>query len=672
MQRSIQTDGKEWRSTAARALGGLVVMLGVLTIRCESPIREALGGSRLSRIVLHPLRSLTFRAFPQTFAAGLGIIMVGYLLLLVSSRPGHAEEASPTWESLDTRDRLLVWLGPLLVLGLFAVLQWRHALHSFPIVVLYLALLGTSIWLFSRSDRRKGLRLGVRLTTGEILALVLATVALLLLYRREMNSWKFSFIGDEWAFFERARQMVVSPNQWLNVGTIEDIPLTLSTFQSLFLRVLGRHNVPWRLSMAVLMVSALPPLYLTLRHIVPVPSMPRWGAALGCGWFFLSEPILDWAALGKPCGEFAPPLIFTVCLFLASRSRESRALLFLTGVTSGLACFLSSLSAVLCVFVIGGWIALEGLLGHGRGDLRRRLIVPSAVFLAGFVVAAAPVLVQWQFWERQVGRTVVSEEALMNRPLMIPKTVQASLAFLEYHGNGQFLYKNMVDPITAVLATVGIVVGRGLGRRHWLFLLWCLLAVAFVTGGISQYGYPPPTRTWVVLYPIAILAAAGFGGLIGRSKGPAIAVGFLLLFASASYNVLKLDTWNPYQVAHDYRMVELQRIQESSPNTLHVLVFHPGSQGLLEEVLTAYRLRHRAVLFEDTPTGLRQLETLLRRDRGHVPIEVRAEGTASAERLRLLTLSMGARFGPRIGPTVSENHEPLRVSLSRLFDWTNP
>jgi hypothetical protein len=616
--------------------------------------------------------------FPDTFVAGLVLIIVGCLLLLVSTqgRPRFSDEPSlaiPRWEAADW---LFVAAIPLATIGLFA---WAQAsgFHNHPALALvFLALLiGTAAALAARG-RRSGVRVGFTLSRLEGVCLVLASVGLVALYAWRLDSWQFSNIGDEWTFFETAdawAQRDLGRIPWLEAnGVWGFFPAALAGWQALFMRFFGRTNFSWRLSMAVLVVSCLGPLYLTLRHFLAKASAtPRIAAAFGCGSFFLSEFIVVWARIGKPHAAFLPALLFAGCFFFAARARQSKAHYFLAGVASGLGCFLSSLGALLPLVVFTGFLAIDAATSPGR--LRQRaesLLAALAFFAAGFLMAGAPIFVELDYWRHQIRVNLASPEAAQNRGLLAAKTVQSFFAFLSFRAGGHFLWQNVVDPISAILAAGAFGMARLLGLRRWLFLPWSLFAVGLLAGGISQYGYPPPSRMMVIMYPVALLAAVGFAGLTRSSRSAAALLAILLIPLAGAYNIVKLESWNPYYPNRDFPLLEMQRLQEAPPGTVHVLIVTPPQRGWFEGILRAFGNQWRVVFFENTPDGLSQLSAFLRKNAGM--IEVRASPFDNAAEIRKIAEGAGARFGPPVRGGVPERPRRISKKLVRFFEEMNP
>jgi len=564
---------------------------------------------------------------------------------------------------------------PLATIGLFALAQ-RRGFHNHPALALvFLALLiGAAAALLAR-ERRSGVRIGVAISRVEAVCLVLASVGLVALYAWRLDAWQFSYIGDEWNFFDSADAWAQDLHRipWLEAnGVWGFFPAALAGWQALFMRFFGRTDFSWRLSMSVLVVLCLGPLYLTLRHFLARASAtPRIAAAFGCGSFFLSEFIVVWARIGKPHAAFLPPLLFAGCFFFAARARQSKALYFLTGVASGLGCFLSSLGALLPLVVFPGFLAIEAVTSPGRpGERAKGFLTALAFFAAGFLIAGAPILAELDYWQHQIRVNIASPEAQQNRHLLAAKTVQSFFAFLSYRSGTHFLWQNVVDPLTAVLAAAAFGMARLVGLRRWLFLPWSLFAVGFLAGGISQYNYPPASRMHVIMYPVALLAAVGFAGLTRGSRSAAAFLAIFLIPIIGAYNIVKLEDWNPYYPNRDLYLQEMQRLQEAPPGTVHILIVTETERERLERVLRAYGNQWRVVFLEDTPDGLKQLSAFL--GKNAAAIEVRASPFDNAPEIRKITEAAGARFGPPVRGGVPQRSGSISKRVVEFFELMNP
>ncbi|HSB37360.1 MAG TPA: glycosyltransferase family 39 protein [Thermoanaerobaculia bacterium] len=634
----------------------LCLVSGVLLIRLAGPVAEALRGwPKLRSLLVHPWRESEFvlRNLSETFPSGLVLVAVGVLLLLHAVPRGIAapRRVSAPLRLSGLDGAALVGL-PVVSVGLFVLVESGGLLKSPGAPWAYAAVLLAAAAFFARRDRTEGRRLGISMTPFEAGGLLLGTAAAVALFQSGANAWQFSFIGDEWDHWTAARAAAAESLlrvPWLSLdGVVGFWPVAVTGWQALLLRLFGETNTVWRLSMALLLAASIPPLYLTIRHLLaPVSARPRLGAAFGVAVFVLSEQIVVWARIAKPHAAFVPPVVFAAAAFLGARERRSRLLWFATGAVAGLGLLLSPLGPVLAVGTVGSWLVLDALtVRREERDLVGDLVVPGLLVAAGFALAAAPFAVQTEFWRNQWLVNVTSTEPAANRHLLWPRTVQSFFLFLSWKAEGHFLWRNAVDPATACFAAAGFGALRFLGPRNGLLPPVALLVIGFLTGGVAKYGTPPSTRMMVVMVPVALLAAAGFSALTARARALSFGVAALVVPLIGVANLWKLENFNPYFPNRDWRLIEMQRIAESPPSRLHVLVLPREDHDLLRGLLEAYGWKHRAVLLEGGPGSERTIASFLRR--GGRSVEVRAMDPADAEAARPSVERAGGRIGPPI------------------------
>ena len=625
-----------------------------------SPEGSLLDGHPILRTLLfnpvddaHPI----LQYFPPTMRAAVVLAGAGVALLAVVLRreaaPRGPTDAGGATSGLPflSGDWAFTALLPAGSLAIFGVAQWKGALFGAAMPALYATLLVAGLAVRAKRDLRFGIDFWPHLSLVEGAGLALGSAGLLGIYARGLDSWKFSYIGDEWAFYDAALRLGANPISipWLNAnGVYGHVPVAPSGWQAVCVRVFGMDNFGWRISMSLVMVACLPPLYLILRHMAGfISPAPRIAAALGCVWFCLSEFIVVWARIGKPLAIFVLPMVVATCCFLAAMERRSPFLFLSAGLVSGVGCLMSSLSAALPMVVLCGFLFVAAAAERrAQRDIRGTLLAPLALIVSGFLAAGAPILVQIGYWHTQIQFNFLDAEAASNRHLFLPKLFAAPLMFLTYRADNHFLWKNVVDPVTAVFAAGGLGMARLLGSRRWLFPLWCLLSVTALAGAASRYGYPPATRMLVSMVPVVILATIGFAGLTRSSSRVAALLALFLAPLCAAYNILKLEEWNPYLSGRDYPMIEMQRIQEAPSATGHLLVSEPNGLWQLEAIVPAYHYAGRVLFFDTSATGLARLREAL--DRGSGNVEARlTKGAETPEVLEIIRRSR-ARLGPRI------------------------
>jgi hypothetical protein len=668
----------------AIALGTLLIALALWLIRASPALRAREESIPLVRLLLANPGEHDFilRRMSASFPAGLCVLVVGaFILGWAIPRPiPRQPEGGPRVRSPEGRvDFVLLAVAPVVSLGLFGAFSSQRLMEKPAVIIPFGIVFAFTVATATLLARKRGVRIGASLSRREAVALAFGTLAVLALLAHGLNSWKYSFVGDEWAFHTAALQMRewgLTRIPWLSArGVYDQWPLALSAWQGLWIGfVPAASNVGWRFANAVLMASCFVPLYLTLRHLLGrVTPSPRAAAAFGATCFCLSEFIAVWGRMGKPHASFVPPLVFAGALHFAARARRSNVHYFLSGIACGLGLLLSSLGGAVPLAIFSGMLLLEALMSRPRErSIRHDVILPFAFVFSGFVLAAAPNLVQLDYWEGLVKLNLASKEARQSRHLVLAKTVQSAFSFVDYDAHGGFLCKNTIDPITAFLACAGLAMPRLLGRRTWAVLVFALVGVAFLAGGISQYSYPPTTRMMLIMYPVALLAASGLAGLTSVNPKRAVAAAGILATVVAAYNLLKLECWNPYKNREEIPLHEIRRIQDSSPSTLHVLVLPEHERGFLIEMSQAYGLADRIVTFEDEASTYGALSDLLTESRGG-DIEVRVlETSPNVEEVRVRAQTAGARFGPLISAGIPPLSGGFDARVFPFFEALNP
>jgi hypothetical protein len=654
------------------ACGALLVLAGVLAARLPETVHVLVDAfPAIARVALHdPASHPALVLFPDTFLLALALVLAGAAVLLAAV-PGSG--GVPRERPLAKGSVLAVWI---LATGLLAFFGFavRKGFHHHPAATgAYLVLVVGAAALFLRRDRMLGAPIGVRLSRAEVVGLLAGCAAYVGTAVRQADSWKFSFIGDEWAFFTNgylpSRNLLEIP--WLEAnGVYGQWPVAISGWQILFEHMFGFTNFAWRLSMAVMLALCLPPLYLILRHLLTgAAGAPRTAAALGCSLFAFSELIVDWGRIGYTNAGFVPPLVFASALVLAARARGTASHYFMAGLVAGLGIFLSSLSALLPMGVLCGAIVLDAIV-WGRRDLRHALVTPLLLLGAGFLVAGAPILMDVPYWNEQVALNFAGHEAQIMRPWLASRTFESAILFLGSNVNSHFLSGNVVDPITAFFAAAGLGMARFLGVRRMVFPVFCLLSVAFLTGGIAPYPHAPVTRLAPLMFPVAVLAAIGFAGLTRRWRWAAPLLALGLAVPCALYNVLKLETWNPYRNIAEYQMLELKRLEEAPARTVHALVLPPDQAEALSTFLDHYGRAGQVRLFRNTPRDRERLFALMAR--AGADLEVQLWPSVDDREIRAAALARGARVGPTLQAAVPQRGGDEDQRLVALFDSLNP
>ena len=510
-------------------------------------------------------------------------------------------------------------LSPFVAILLFAAthkLEWSSAAFVVPWFTMLAAI---SIG-FLISDRRQGRLLLPRIGPWELIGLSAAAAAAFALYASIAGSWRFSFIGDEYAFFNYAQDIAhngLFSSSWLDgMGVYQDNPRTMSVYQAAWMILLGPTNLAWRLSATFLTVICLPPLYLILRHLVGRCGGPaRSAAVLGCIVFFSSEQITVWAIQGKIHIAALPSVVFGLCLFLAARARGSALLYWLAGLACGAAFHLSLLGVAVSVPAVGLLIGLDILnqiLRQRRFSLR--FLVPGVIFVAAVLVLAAPYLVQFDLLRYAADTKMVHYEGADSVVARVKGAVIGLLQPLSFSARDHFLWGNVVNVLTAFLVCMAFFPGARRCSTGRFQTLLVLATCALMTGGLAQYTYPSVTRAFLIMVPVAMLASLGFTAL-GPRRVTAAVLCLVLGTTVAVFNCVKIWHFNPYERLQDWHTLAMYEIEGTSPQHSIALIFSrqdPRSY-LLEKMVTIYGYGDRTIFFHFDrnliePKGLADLD----------------------------------------------------------------
>ncbi len=566
-------------------LGLAVVLLGVCSARRPDLFLPLLPSEL--RVYLLQVRGIkAFSFLPPTFAASIALITVGILLLLPSRGPSEATTESLPINEFPIRTKHIVWACCLMAVSLGGSFTLEHyKILGLPWVsAAFVAILALSILHSWWEDRRCGTSPHFGLSFSEIASLAVFSSFLFAYYVQELHSWRYSYIGDEYGFFWYAQGLINRSLKEASLleasGCFEFFPMFTSWWQTWFMRALGPTNFAWRASMAAITALSAPAFYILLKVMLAKLGKRAWiGAGVGTIALYLSEFTIVWARIGKPHAVFLPPVVFAAAFMMLAIRQGSRTFLQLAGISAGLGMFLSSLGPVIALGTIAIMLTLWKwpLSVRLRRTLWPEFIAPGLILLIAFVLTAAPIIVQADYWERMLFVNLGSPEAKSNLHLFLPKFISSVFLPLDFITAAHFLSGNVVDPIVAALCFIGLVGARLVGWQPILLGAAIHTMIAYVVGAKSQYSYPPPTRMQLDIFPVAIMAGIGISVLLGRARKVAALTVVALLVWSGAYSWVKLQDYNPYQFPIHVNAGFLKALQESpQPDNQFILVLPKG------------------------------------------------------------------------------------------------
>ena len=358
-------------------------------------------------------------------------------------------------------------------------------------------------------DRCSGVDLRIRIGLWEVAFLVVVTGAFLALNLRDLTSWYYSVIGDEYVYWDQARAVaegVPRPNfdNFFSLRGVYDVlPVAETYYVAGVMEIFGTDYFAWRFASVLAGAAVFAPLYLLVRSLFNVRT-----AVAAAVLLVAAHVMLAYAHSGYDPLFALFPSFLAFALFFSGVKRGSALLMFGAGVAAGMGFY---------VFYPGRFVLpvllLVLLLYRSRVDLKRDL----AILLVGFVLAAAPMVI--------VNNTdiisLVGGHSVFNYdPAIVPdpfdrikdNIFRSPLAF-NYNQKAQhFISGSLLEPITAVLAVLGLAYAlRRFQRPAFAFLLiWYAIAMG-ASGIASPHGFTPMIRMSYLIPIMVIFAAVALG-----------------------------------------------------------------------------------------------------------------------------------------------------------------
>ncbi len=429
-------------------------------------------------------------------------------------------------------------------------------------------------------------RIGGRLWEWVLVAFL--TVACAGIYSIQLVDWRYSVVGDEYAFFfhsECLNQLDELP-LFGEHGVYGTHPQLSLIYQMVLMRILGFTAFAWRFSSVLAATAVLPSLYLLVRLL-----LGQRAAVTAAILYLVSHYNFSFAHLPYNNNHAMFPVITAIALFLFARTQASLLSFFVCGLATGLGFYTFFSGRVGLGIIPGLW---------GCWYLRPRLrevaqALPSLLaILVGFILIALPIMrnpattwklmaTQTAFAERVVGK---SEEPVTILGFQVhpeslkrleQNTVHALLAPLTYDGHRasgrHFVTGGLVDRATSAMAFLGLLQSLfWLYRRRWFSLLIGYGLALVAVGVASPTDYPLITRMLLMVPFTVIMASAGVEKVwvLSRSLigvwGTRIALTMFLVTA-ACLNGYEVFIHFPTLPSNSGENLILSLLQDSSPKT---------------------------------------------------------------------------------------------------------
>ncbi len=426
-------------------------------------------------------------------------------------------------------------------------------------------------------------------------ALIVALMGLFIgLNAHDLSSWRYSVVGDEYAFFLGATEIFDGglTRPFNQNGVYDRHPVMDIAYQAAVMKIFGGDHVGWVLSSLIAAAIAIPGVYL-LGYLLG----GRKAAAVSAALFASSHYLFAFSHLGYNTLHALPVIVWSLAFFVLGMRRDNPLWLYLAGVVAGFGLY-TIFSARVLIPVMLAFL----LLSPARLALLRR----SWPLGLGFALAALPALIvnRGDLFSRMLDTTTAVYNETGDRLAHLLTAAEINILAFNFSPRiSHFVSGSLFDAVTAVLAVLGIAyaVGRFSRPSSKLLLLW-LLAAVITSGVLSPYPYVAVTRLHPVILPLVLLAGLVTARLLDLAPrlsrydwGPkfrtsAIVVSIAALAATAlTLNVVRFWSTTPEVFHHHRAAVAVGAWQsETCGAAVDGVVFVGRDAALVRTVIDSY------------------------------------------------------------------------------------
>lgn len=327
------------------------------------------------------------------------------------------------------------------------------------------------------------------LSHPEYIILFITTCISLLYFAWGINSWKFSFVGDEWSSYTFAKEyagknFLINPFSFN--GVYYEHSVLASLYQAVSLKILGYSNFAWKFSNIILIVPITIIFYLWIKK--------TFGTQVGFISTFILQSSFYLSNYFKN-GTIQPECLtlFIISLYLASicSTKPMKKNLISLGLILGISFYIYLGPLFLLI--------LSPYLFHiVQKSYKKKKIISTLIFLfSPYLLLLLPLM----FSFNQVGngpllKTVASREYNDNFQILI----NIFHNFLLFYKNYDLSYNHFVagpylDVVSRILALLGtIIIIINFRKKEYLILLLAYVLTCIIIGATSPYSYAPTNR----------------------------------------------------------------------------------------------------------------------------------------------------------------------------------
>ena len=380
------------------------------------------------------------------------------------------------------------------------------------------------------------------------ICIVLALIGIFTaLNAQDLTDWYYSAIGDEYAHYNLAKSFAENGSErpFDLKGVYNEVnPVFASIYPAAVMRLFGADNFGWKFSLIISIAIAIPGIY-----ILAYTFAGRTAAVVSSVILAFSHYLFAFMHTGYPNTDAIPVIVWSITLFVLGVRRGSPALIYASGVLAGFALLFNLVARAAALIIV-----VYALLNP---EIRKRILSLFPWVLGALLTIAPVMLVNAEIIVSTTLAKIISPasqhageyDSALGR--IMANSMQNLLAFNYNSHTSHYVSGALLDPVSAILAVLGI--GYALGsfiRRSSLLLLIMLGVIAAGTALLSPYPYVPITRMPSMVVPLTLMAGIGASFLMRgisskkedsrRLRGGWIAAVTLSMLGAA---VLALNAW---------------------------------------------------------------------------------------------------------------------------------
>ncbi len=395
--------------------------------------------------------------------------------------------------------------------------------------------------------------------------LIISSTLAVLYFSWDINSWKFSFVGDEWHFYAYAKKIVQQDflvNPFQLQGVHEQNSVMGSVYQAFFLWMFGFTNAAWRLSNIILIIPSSIFFFLLVKKELGTHIAAFCTILLQSSYY-----LANYFKIGYVNPQaFALFILSLYLTYLCGRSPRLKNFALLGGVLG-----LSFYIYLGPLFPFIAWPFLIPILSNRKFSkkiIARNMVISGTIYL----IIMLPGIIDTAQLAGPASKTLFAREYKGSFQTLI----NIYHNFLLFYKSYDYLYNHFVagpylDIISRCLAFIGTIVCLTKIRiSFYRSLILAYISTCIIIGITSPYAYTPTTRG-IFFLPFGFVLS-GIGLLFLQKKTGLTKISYIILPIIILLNIYQSQIGVFSPPIHTASALVIKNLQEASDNKPRTLL----------------------------------------------------------------------------------------------------